>query len=109
MASVGGVISCLVIGLFTSTWWMLAIALGITGFSNTAGQLAGNRILAGDVRRGRQGFGFGAKQASVPLGSFMAGLYVSGVRAEVAWEATFGTYAFFALALAVVASTVRAA
>jgi MFS family permease len=102
-AAVGSAISCVIIGLVTSTWWMLAIALGITGFSNTAGQLAGNRILAGDVREGRQGFGFGAKQASVPLGSFVAGLFVSSIGVNVAWETTYIVFAFIAVGLAVIA------
>lgn len=103
MASVGSAIACLFIGLLADSWWMLGLALGITGFSNTAGQLAGNRILAGDVRVGRQGLGFGTKQASVPLGSFVAGLMVSLLGVSLSWEATFISYAFVALGLGAIA------
>ena len=109
LTSVGGFIASAFIGLAAQTWWMLAIGLGITGFSNTAGQLAGNRILASSVRTGRQGIGFGAKQAAVPTGSLIAGAAVAILGTGVSWRITFVVYGFVALALAVVAPEFGAA
>jgi len=109
VAAIGGFVASLFIGLATQRWWMLAIGLGITGFANTAGQLAGNRILAASVRTERQGIGFGAKQSSVPFGSFLAGIVVSLLGVDVSWRATFVVYGVAALAIAVVSPEFGAA
>lgn len=98
-AAIGGSAASLFIGLAATNWWMLGCALGLTGFSNTAGQLAGNRILANAVERDRQGFGFGAKQAAVPLGSFLAGGAVALLGPVVEWRTAFVGYAVVALAV----------
>ncbi len=108
-AAVGGCVASVFIGAAARSWWMLAIGLGITGLSNTAGQLAGNRILAASVRPRRQGIGFGAKQASVPIGSILAGIAVSLLGVDVSWRTTFVVYGLVALSLAVVAPEFGAA
>ena len=109
VAAVGGFVASLFIGLAAHSWWMLAIGLGVTGFSNTAGQLAGNRILAASVATERQGFGFGVKQAAVPLGSLLAGASVATLGLSVSWRTTFVVYGLLSLTLAAVAPEFGAA
>ena len=102
-ASVGGAVSMLIIGLLAQHWLVLFLALALTGFSNVAGQLSGNRIIAAYVGSERQGLGFGAKQGAVPLGSFIAGLAVASLGSGVTWRTTFVVSAAFSLSLALFA------
>lgn len=100
-ASLGAAASALLFGVAPQPW-ILAVALGLAGVANTLAQLAGNRVLAG-VAPERQGVGFGAKQASVPLGAFIAGAAVGLAGGEVPWRASFFGYACVALTLAAIA------
>lgn len=85
-------------GSFTA----LAVALGVAGLANTAGQVAANRALA-DVGPKRQGPGFGLKQAAVPFGGLCAGLVVGSIGGEIGWRAAFAAYAVLALVIAAMA------
>ena len=96
LAGVGGGVSAVLVAI-SQSFWPLAIALGLAGISNTAGQLAGNRVLA-NVSTKRQGLGFGTKQAAVPLGSFIAGTVIGTLGAGIDWRASFLAYSVFAFA-----------
>ncbi len=110
VASVGGAVSLLIIGLASRHWLVIVVALALTGFANVAGQLAGNRIIAAYVDEERQGFGFGAKQAAVPLGAFVAGLVAAtAVGTGVAWRTVFTISAVASISLAILAPEFGAA
>lgn len=104
VASVGGAAALLMIGITTRHWMVVVLALALTGFSNVAGQVAGNRIVGAYVETGRQGVGFGAKQAAVPLGALVAGLVATfAVTTGVEWRTVFLLSAIGSLGLAAVA------
>ncbi|MDW3178903.1 MAG: MFS transporter [Acidimicrobiia bacterium] len=94
LAGAGGGIASILVAV-SNSFWPFAFALAVAGISNTAGQLGGNRVLAG-VGAQRQGLGFGVKQAAVPLGSFLAGAVVSIVGSGLDWRAAFLGYSVFA-------------
>jgi len=96
MAGTGGGIASILVAI-SNSFWPFAFALAVAGISNTAGQLGGNRVLAG-IGPKRQGLGFGVKQAAVPLGSFMAGAVVSVLGSEIDWRGAFFAYSVFAFA-----------
>jgi len=100
-AAIGGGVASILVGI-SSSFWPFALALGVAGVSNTSGQLAGNRVLAG-IGPKRQGLGFGVKQASVPFGSFVAGAVVGVVGPEIDWRAAFVAYSIFAFTSALFA------
>jgi predicted MFS family arabinose efflux permease len=94
LAGVGGGVASILIAV-SNSFWPFAFALGVAGISNTGGQLAGNRVLAG-VGPQRQGLGFGVKQAAVPFGSFIAGAVVGALGSEIDWRGAFLAYSVFA-------------
>ena len=94
LAGVGGGVASILIAV-SNSFWPFAFALGVAGISNTGGQLAGNRVLAG-VGSQRQGLGFGVKQAAVPMGSFIAGAVVGVLGSEIDWRGAFLAYSVFA-------------
>ena len=101
MAGVGGSIASIIVAL-SNSFWPFAIGLAVAGLSNTAGQLGGNRVLAG-LGAERQGAGFGVKQAAVPMGSFLAGVAVSTIGSGLDWRAAFFGYSVLALASVTIA------
>lgn len=103
VAALGGSLAAAIVGTATTNWIVLGLALGITGVANAAGQLGGNRILASRVSSERQGVGFGAKQAAVPFGSFIAGATVSVLGLSVPWNVTFSGYVVVGVAVALLA------
>lgn len=103
VAAVGGSLASAAISVSWSVW-SLAVALGIAGLANTAGQLASNRVLAG-VGAERQGAGFGVKQAAVPFGGFCAGVIIGLVGEDIDWRPAFGIYAVVALSTVIIAPT----
>lgn len=100
-AAVGGSMASLLIAV---SWSLVTFAgaLALAGISNTAGQLAANRVLAG-VGQARQGMGFGVKQAAVPFGSFCAGAVVGLTGGTLDWRPAFLAYAVIALTVATLA------
>lgn len=103
MAGIGGSIASVIVAL-SNSFWPFAIGLAVAGLSNTAGQLGGNRVLAG-LGPERQGAGFGVKQAAVPMGSFLAGVAVSTIGSGLDWRAAFFGYSVLALASVTIAPT----
>ena len=101
IAAIGGGVASILVAI-SSSFIPFALALAVAGISNTSGQLAGNRVLAG-IGPARQGLGFGVKQAAVPFGSFLAGAVVGAVGAEIDWRGAFFVYSIFAFLVATVA------
>lgn len=101
LAGAGGGIASILMAT-SNSFWPFAFALAVAGISNTGGQLAGNRVLAG-LGPKRQGLGFGVKQAAVPFGSFMAGAVVGVAGSEIDWRSAFLVYSVFAFITVVLA------
>ena len=101
IASTGGGVAAILVAV-SNSFGLFAFALAVAGVSNTSGQLAGNRVLAG-LGSNRQGLGFGVKQAAVPLGSFLAGAVVGTFGAEIDWRSAFLVYSMFAFLCAALA------
>jgi MFS family permease len=91
-------VSLLLLAALVDRWWHLAFALALCGLANATAQVATNVMLAGNVRAGRQGVAFGAKQASIPLASLAAGLALPVVGLLAGWRVTFGAAAVIVLA-----------
>lgn len=79
-------------------WWHVALALSLCGIANATAQVATNVVLAGNVRAGRQGLAFGAKQAAIPIASLTAGLALPVVGLLAGWRASFAVAAVIVLA-----------
>ena len=68
-----GVASCVIVAL-ASEWWIIPIAMAVSGTGNGLIQVSANVAIFDGVAKGRQGLAFGAKQASVPFASLVAGI-----------------------------------
>jgi MFS family permease len=79
-------------------WWHVALALSLCGIANATAQVATNVVLAGNVRAGRQGLAFGAKQAAIPIASLTAGLALPVVGLLAGWRVSFAVAAVIVLA-----------
>lgn len=92
----------LTIGGLANGWVPIGLFLGLAGLSNTFAQLASNKAVVSEVGGSRQGFGFGMKQAAVPVGSLIAGLAVPLIGFDVSWRWPFvGAATVAALALVI--------
>ncbi len=109
LATAGTTLAALVLALFASNWVWVAVGLGISGMSNTFAQLGANRVIAANAGGRRQGIGFGAKQAAIPLGSLLAGGAVSILGVDVAWERSFFVLALLAIIAGIIAPRFGAA
>lgn len=87
----------------TQTAWMIPLAMVIAGIGNASIQVAANLAIFDGVSTGRQGWAFGAKQASVPLASLLAGLSLPIVGLLFGWRWGFVGAALIALAFAMAA------
>jgi MFS family permease len=100
---IGGLLTltaCVVAGT-ASTWWVLPIATAVGGAGNGLIQVASNLAIFDGVALRRQGLGFGAKQASVPMASVLAGISLPLIGLVFGWRWVFAIAALIALALAV--------
>lgn len=102
VASIGGACAAVVVASAPSLW-VLGAAFGIAGLSNTTGQIASNRVLAANVPEERKALGFGAKQAAVPMGSFVSGMAVLAAGTFVPWRVSFVVLAAIVAGMALVA------
>lgn len=91
--------SLLLIGMAQS-WSQLIAFLLVAGMANGVTQPATSLALARGVRRGRQGFSFGLKQAAIPAASLCAGVAVPLVGIRVGWRWIYAGAAVLALAAA---------
>jgi MFS family permease len=93
------VVACLIAGTAT-TWWLIPIATAAGGVANGMIQVASNLAIFDGVTRSRQGLGFGAKQASVPLATTLAGTSLPVIGLVFGWRWVFALAGVLALALA---------
>ncbi|MEX1125825.1 MAG: MFS transporter [Acidimicrobiia bacterium] len=100
---IGGLLTlaaCVIAGTAT-TGWLLPIATAVGGVSNGLIQVAANLAIFDGVAVGRQGLAFGAKQASVPMASVLAGISLPMVGLVFGWRWVFAIAALLALILAI--------
>ncbi|MFJ6114584.1 MFS transporter [Agrococcus sediminis] len=71
--------------LATQTWHLLAL-LGLSGIANGLGHAPANSQLQSRLAPSLQGFGFGVKQAAIPLASVLAGLAVPLLGTTLGWR-----------------------
>ncbi len=91
--------SCVVAGTAVA-WWMLPLATAIGGVGNGLIQVASNVAIFDGVALRRQGLGFGAKQASVPAASFLAGLSLPVIGLVFGWRWVFALAGLMAVVMA---------
>jgi MFS family permease len=94
------VVSCVIVAL-ASEWWIILPAMGIAGSGNGLVQVSANVAIFDGVVEGRQGLAFGAKQASVPMASLVAGLSLPLIGLAVGWRWAFVAAGVIALIFAV--------
>lgn len=99
VGSGAAIISCLLAGT-AAVWWAIPLATALGGVGNGIIQVGANLAIFDGVRRERHGLAFGAKQASVPLASFLAGLSLPVVGLIFGWRWVFAGAGILALALA---------
>jgi MFS family permease len=75
--------------------WLVA-----AGLANAIGQPATTIFVAQTIPASRQGFAFGVKQATAPLGTLLAGIAVPAFALTVGWRWAFATTAALAVAAA---------
>jgi MFS family permease len=92
-------VSCLVAGT-ARVWWVLPLATAVGGVANGLIQVASNLAIFDGVALGRQGLGFGAKQASVPMASVLAGISLPVIGLVFGWRWVFALAGLVALTLA---------
>jgi MFS family permease len=100
---IGGLLtltSCVIAGTAT-TWWVLPIATTVGGAANGLIQVASNLAIFDGVAIRRQGLGFGAKQASVPMASVLAGISLPLIGLVFGWRWVFAFAGLIALTLAI--------
>lgn len=80
---IGGLVAAAV--LATQAWHLLAL-IGFTGLANGIGHAPANSQLQLKLPGGRQGFGFGVKQAAIPIASVLAGMSVPLLGVNIGWR-----------------------
>jgi MFS family permease len=93
------VVACLIAGTAT-VWWLIPVATAAGGVANGIIQVASNLAIFDGVDRARQGLGFGAKQASVPLATTLAGISLPVIGLVFGWRWVFALAGGLALVLA---------
>lgn len=93
------------VALLAGSRWSLAAAMFLGGTALGFVDTGGARAIAAAIPPTRQGFAFGAKEASIPVASFLAGASVPILGAQLGWRAAF--VAGVALAAAVAISVSR--
>lgn len=92
--------ACVIAGTAT-VWWVLPIATAVGGLANGLIQVASNLAIFDGVAIHRQGLGFGAKQASVPMASVLAGISLPVIGLVFGWRWVFALAGLIALTLAI--------
>ncbi|MGH8915212.1 MAG: MFS transporter [Acidimicrobiia bacterium] len=100
-------IACVIAGT-AAAWWLLPIAAAVGGVGNGMIQVAGNLAIFDGVTNKRQGVGFGAKQAAVPLAGVLAGISLPVIGLVFGWRWVFALAGMIALVLAVSAPELSA-
>lgn len=100
-------LACLVAGT-APVWWLIPAAAAVGGLANGLIQVGSNLAIFDGVSRGRQGVGFGAKQASVPLAGVLAGISLPLIGLVFGWRWVFAGAGLLALTLALSAPDLSA-
>lgn len=87
--------------------WLIPISMALGGVGNALIQVSANLAIFDGVSQGRQGLAFGAKQASVPLASVLAGVSLPVIGLIFGWRWSFVAAAALALAFALTAPEPR--
>jgi hypothetical protein len=77
------------IAAFADRPWRLTVGLAVAGSALSLVDPGGARGLVRAVPPSRQGLAFGAKEASIPLASFLAGLVLPVLGAQLGWRPAF--------------------
>jgi MFS family permease len=101
-AAVVSALSLLGIAVVARSWAHLVGFLVLGGVAHAGAHPATNLLLAGKVRRGRQGLAFGLKQAAVPAATLVGGLTAPLIGLTVGWRSGFLLGSLVALAVGVV-------
>lgn len=99
ITSLGGICA------FVNSPWTLTALLVMAGLGTSLTRTASSVLVARAVNPARQGFAFGLKNSSIPLGALVAGLAVPLVALPFGWRWSFGLAA--GLSLGVMASIPR--
>ena len=94
------VASCVIVA-FASEWWLILLAMAVAGTGNGLTQVSANVAIFDGVAERRQGLAFGAKQASVPMASLVAGISLPLIGLAVGWRWAFVAAGLFALIFAI--------
>ena len=88
----GAVISAtgaLTIAAFVSSWWQLTLVLFLAGSAVGLVDTGAARAFGDAVPHTRHGIAFGAKEASVPAASLVAGLSIPVLAEQLGWRSAF--------------------
>lgn len=77
------------IGALSPVWWSVLIATAVAGVANSFMQVGTNLLLVRVAASNRQAISFGAKQASIPMASGLAGILLPLVGVFVGWRWSF--------------------
>lgn len=102
LGSLGSALCLGGVALLAHSFLVLALLLGIAGFTDGLIQPAVNSFLAGRVRHERQGLAFGVKQSGIPLSTLLGGLAVPVLALTVGWRWAFVAAAGLALLTVIV-------
>lgn len=91
-------LACCLVAASAQASWMIPLAVAIAGVGNAFIQVAANLAIFDGVSLERQGLAFGAKQASVPLASVLAGISLPVVGLVFGWRWGFALAALLAFA-----------
>jgi len=94
------VVACLIAGT-ASAWWVVPLATGVGGIANGLIQVAANLAIFDGVALRQQGLAFGAKQASVPMASVLAGISLPVIGLVFGWRWVFAGASVLAMSLAI--------
>ena len=79
----------------------LSAFVALSGFGTALTRTASSVLVARNVEPGRQGFAFGLKHSSIPVGSIIAGLSVPAIALTVGWRWAYATAAVLTVAVLV--------
>ncbi|MGY6500945.1 MAG: MFS transporter [Acidimicrobiales bacterium] len=79
----------LALGTVVGSLWQLAVVLGVAGTAIGLIDTGGARSFADAIRSERHGLAFGAKEASVPAASMLAGVSLPLLASTLGWEWVF--------------------
>jgi MFS family permease len=97
LAAVLAAVACAGIASVAHSGVGLVPWLVTAGFANAIGQPASTIFVAQTIPLSRQGFAFGVKQATAPLGTLLAGIAVPAFGLTVGWRWAFATTAALAV------------